>query len=150
MGHELSFYRQKRHDGGIRTAVTADGVTVLHRFQPGDAPSDPALLWYVDLRCSGRRLPVEPEATRQWLLAQSPIVRDNLTRLASKLEAGMDVEPWPFQWQVPRPPRGVRMTIVCSAVRRLPMLEIASILIDLCENWDEWLRELEVPQALAS
>ena len=56
MDHELSFYRQKRQDGGIRTAVTVDGDTVLHRFQPGEGASDPALLWYVDLRCAGRRL----------------------------------------------------------------------------------------------
>ena len=49
----LTFYRQKRVDGGVRTGVELDGETVASLFEEGDPERDPALLWFVDLRCEG-------------------------------------------------------------------------------------------------
>jgi len=57
----ITFYRQARRDGGIRTGIEIDQNTVLMRFDRGRKESDPALLWCVDVRCSGARLPREPE-----------------------------------------------------------------------------------------
>ena len=63
---ELTFFRQKRHDEGIRMGIELDGKsTLLVDFQPGlpELEYDPmgsALLWYVDIRCRGKDLPRDP------------------------------------------------------------------------------------------
>jgi hypothetical protein len=147
---KLSFYRQMRQDGGLRTAITTEDDHLLHLFQRGKKPDDPALLWYVDIRCQGARLPTEPEPARQWFLDQAPIILEALTQLAEKLQAGMDIQAWPLLWDSPRHPRGVRLTIACSAVRRTPSLEIASILTDLRDHWREIIRGLPAPQPAPS
>jgi hypothetical protein len=139
-----------RQDGGLRTAVTAEDDHLLHLFQRGKKPDDPALLWYVDVRCQGARLPTEAEQARQWFLDQAPVIREALTELAEKLHAGVDSEGWPLLWEVPHHPRGVRMTIACSAVRRMAALDIASILTDLRDHWEEIIRRLPVPEPAPS
>jgi hypothetical protein len=70
--------------------VAIDDRTVLHLFEPGRDDSDPALLWFVDLRCRGRRLPTEAESARQWLLDQGPIVRAGFAVLADEIRVGLD------------------------------------------------------------
>lgn len=147
---QLTFYRQKRQDGGTRTAVATEHATLLHDFKPGDEPSDPALLWFVDLRCQGRRLPANPEKARQWLLEQTRVIRAGLTVLADQLGAGMDIDAWPLQWPVPNPPRGVQMSIVCSVTRRLTGLEIALILTDIRDHWEEIVQGLHAAEPVAS
>jgi hypothetical protein len=139
---KLTFYRQQRQDGGIRTAITVDEATVWHHFQPGAEPPDPALLWYVDIRCEGTRLPVEPEAARRWLLDQAAAIRQALTDLADKLQAGLDTDPFPLEWEVPNPPRRVKMKLVCSATRRQTLLALSRILTDIRDRWEAILDEL--------
>jgi hypothetical protein len=55
------FYKHVRRDGGIRLGVEVDDVTAFHHFLPGSKELNPALLWWVDLRCYGRKLPDDPE-----------------------------------------------------------------------------------------
>lgn len=153
MGHivrELIFYLQKRQDGGTRTAVALDDDTLLHRFETGQKPSDPALLWYVDVRCKGARLPIEPEKVRQWFLDQGPVIRKALSTLSEKLRAGVDLELWPLQWPVPGSPRGARMSIVCSAIRRMTLLDLARILTELRDEWETIIRNLPVAKPVSS
>src|SRR5438874_10628438 len=96
--HTLSFYRQARQDGGVRTAIEVDSETTFHQFEPGSEESDPALLWYVDLRCEGEDLPSEPEDARKWLLANADLIKHGFRLLADKVAAGVDWSVYPVEW----------------------------------------------------
>src|SRR4051794_13461226 len=95
---KLSFYRQARQDGGIRTAVELNEETVFHSFKKGAKEEDPALLWWVDLRCEGPGLPKDAAGARRWLITHAGLIKDGFGRLAEKLHAGLDVDIYPFQW----------------------------------------------------
>src|SRR4051794_4076762 len=113
----LTFFRQARIDGGVRTGVMIGEFTVLHRFEEGSADHDPALIWSVDLRCNGSGLPVDAEGARRWLLEHEGIIRRGFVRFADELQAGVDVDPYPLQWEgFEGTPEGVQMRIVCSAI----------------------------------
>lgn len=140
---KLMVYRQERQDGGIRTGMEVDGLTVLHHFQLGSSDSDPALAWFVDVRAEGRSLPHDPQAAREWFLAQADTIHDGLTQLATDLRAGMDFDAWPLQRSIENAPKGVRLTIACSAVRRVQARDIARTLLDVAKHWSSYLRELE-------
>ena len=137
---KLSFYHQKRRDGGLRTGIELNDERVLERFEPGDSPQDSTLLWFVDVRCSGRNLPSEPEAIRRWFLEKSEIVRAALCQLSEDLIAGIDPG-WPIRRLIPTTD-GVRMAVYCSATRRLSGREISEILSDLEKAWPKVIRKL--------
>src|SRR5437867_195824 len=126
---KLNFYRQKRRDGGLRTGIEFNDARVLERFEPGDSPQDSALLWFVDVRCSGGSLPSEPESVRRWFLQKGGFIRAALHELSKELVAGIDPG-WPIRRTIPTPD-GMRMAVYCSATRRLTGREIAEILSDL-------------------
>lgn len=136
----MTFYHQKRRDGGLRTGVEFDGECLLERYDPGENPRDSALLWYVDVRCLGEQLPDEPEAVRQWLLERGDPIRAALRELAEELGAGMDDE-WPLKKEISSA-NGVRMAIYCSAMRRLDGREISAVLSDLASQWQELLDKM--------
>jgi hypothetical protein len=143
----ISFYRQARRDGGIRTGITIDADTVLHRYENGGNDSDPALVWFVDVRCEGRRLPTEPEPAREWFLSHAQLIKAALRASAEELRAGIDIGSWPLERSISGP-RGVRMRIVCSAVRRLEALDIARILHDIADHWEERIKALQEADAI--
>jgi hypothetical protein len=136
---KLNFYHQKRSDGGLRTGIDFNDERVLERFEPGDAPSDSALLWFVDVRCSGENLPSEPDAIRCWFFDRSEIICAALREMAQNLLAGIDPG-WPMRH--PIIDDGVRMAIYCSATRRLTGREISEILSDLAKTWPDVIRSL--------
>lgn len=140
---KMMYYQQKRIDGGVRSAIEIDGATVLERFQKGKKASDPVLVWFVDVRCTGSKLPDDPEKARQWFMDHSAIIRNGIDMLANKLQVGIDVDSWPLIWNIPNAPPGVRMKIVCSAVRRLDLLEIAGVLREVGVGWEENIRGLQ-------
>lgn len=141
--HKLTLYRQKRQDGGTRTAITINGVNVLHYFEGGKAPPDPVLLWYVDIRCEGKRLPLQPDKAREWLLAHHAHFEQALTQLAEKLAVGLDYAVCPLEWEVPEPPPHVRVAIVCMAVRRVAALQLSSLLKEIRDHWVDILQRLQ-------
>src|SRR4051794_10597769 len=96
----ITFYRQARKDGGIRTGVDVDDNVVLQRFEAGSSDGDPSIVWYVDVRCSGRGLPATAVAARQWLLRNRPTVRRLLISLAEALPLGVDPGSWPVRKSV--------------------------------------------------
>jgi hypothetical protein len=145
---KLTFYIQEREDGGRRMGIDLDGDTVLGRFDPGHAESDPALVWYVDVRCKGE-LPPEPELARNWLLQQKDLFMKELNRLGEKLQVGLDFNPWPLQWKVEGAPRGVEITIVCSSLRRVPSRELGQHLEQLAEKFAETVNSLAAVEAAA-
>ena len=130
---KLTFYHQKRRDGALRTGVELNDERILENYEPGDSPQDSALLWFVDVRCSGEPIPSQPEAVRQWLLERGGAVGPSLRQLAEDLAAGIDPD-WPVKKEVPTAD-GVSMVIYCSAIRRLSGREIAGILSALAEHW---------------
>ena len=96
---ELNFYHQKRRDGGLRTGIDTNDERVLERFEPGNAAQDSALLWFVDVRCSGESLPAEPELIRRWFLDRTGTIQAGLRSLAVELSAGMDRD-WPLKKEI--------------------------------------------------
>lgn len=144
----LSFYRQARADGGVRTGINVEGDLLLESFEPGGSEPDPALLWYVEIRCNGTALPTDREAVRQWFREQESSLKRALLALAEKLEVGSD-ETWPYQYAVPDGPTGTTVKIVCSAVRGLELGTLASVLRDIAKSWDHLLKQLGPSEVLA-
>lgn len=142
----ITFFRQSRQDGGTRTGIDIDGDTAFMQFDGSNEDSDPVLSWYVDVICEGGRLPFEPEKAREWLLKNASSIRNGFHELAEKLEAGMDIESWPLRWEPSKRPQGVRISIVCCAVRRAAARNMTAILLELCDHWQEFVHGLPALQ----
>jgi hypothetical protein len=142
----ITFYRQKRQDGGIRSGVEVDDDTVMGKFQEGRGEHDPALLWYVDVRCKGRGLPTNPEDARQWLIKRQiqNIVRKLLEELADRVPSGVDPSEWPLicKHVFGTANRRATISVACSAVRRVVGRDLAKILRDIADRWEEHVGEL--------
>jgi hypothetical protein len=145
---KISFYRQKRVDGGVRTGVEVNDNTVLSSFASGDLKNeDPALLWYVDVDCQGRQLPADCEEARQWLGDHKKEIATLIESLAEKLRAGKDHNQWPVY--IEKAVRGVKVRVSCSAVRRMEARNLASILGNIAEKWDDYVGGLAAPQEVS-
>jgi hypothetical protein len=137
---KLTFYHQKRRDGGIRTGVELEGERILELFQPGSPLEDPKLLWWIDVRCSQKIWPSEPEEVRAWLLENAQRIEGGLKALAAELSAGIDVN-WPARNVVPG--RGdAKIEIFCSAMRRVAGREIQAEIAKLARNWQTIIAKL--------
>ena len=141
----ITFVRQARRDGGVCTGIDIDDRAVLFRFEAGRRAEDPALLWYVDVRCEGPRLPRDVEAARQWLLRHEPQIRQSLETLARQAPDGLDPTEWPLT--VTKRLSGATITVACSAVRRVEAREMATVLRDVAEHWHDRLASLKVQHA---
>jgi hypothetical protein len=141
----LTFFRQEREDGGVRTGIMLGMATVFERFEIDGEEFDPSLIWSVDLRCSGSGLPRAANEAREWLLAHETVVRDGFLRYADQLHAGVDptgislLEWSDFQDLPP----DISMKIVCGAQRRIDALYLASRVEFVGEHWVELIRGLE-------
>lgn len=138
---KLTFYRQVRKDGGIRTGVEVNEDPVLGQFQEGDQESDSALEWFVDVRCSVSTLGHDPEEARRWLLRHALVIQTALKNLAEELKPGMDSSSV-LRRRIAGAPTGVQMEIVCSALRRVTGQEMATVLLDLGTRWPGLIRGL--------
>jgi hypothetical protein len=132
--NKLTFYVQMRSDGGRRTGIDIDDETVLGRFESGGEEFDPALLWYIDIRCKGE-LPSEAAQARDWLLQQSELLKAELKKLGRELEVGLDSGLWPLQRKVEHSPHGVEITIVCSSLRRVASRDFGKTLGRLADEF---------------
>jgi hypothetical protein len=140
---KLTFYRQGRADGGIRTGIELDEDSIFGRFDEGGPEPDPTLLWYVDLRCEGPGLPYDPMEARQWLLDHDDLIRSGFIRCAADFEAGRDVDHYPLLWNnFSGGHDGVEMTIACATNRRRWSISIPTLLQDVAEHWRERIEEL--------
>jgi hypothetical protein len=90
----------------------------------------------------GRRLPTEADEVQHWLLAAKPYVQDALRETAAQLEVGVDKDVFPFEHVASNPPDGVRLTVRCSAVRRLEGLQIARHLTGVSRAWTRIIKAL--------
>jgi hypothetical protein len=143
---EIAFFQQRRRDGGMRSGIEINGKVVRQTFEPGEEASDPFLLWYVDVRCKGAKLPTDLDGAFRFFRKHREMIQGALAELAERLEAGMDFELYPLQWPIPKPPKGVRMTLVCGANRRRVALDIAKELTRVADHWEEVLHALDEGQ----
>ncbi len=137
----IAFYCQKRFDGGIRTGIGIDDKTLLHHFDAGDEARDPALLWFVDVRCTADRLPIDADRARQWLSDHAEPIGEALCLAAERLALGSDGDQ-PVRQTISLA-RGVKGEIVASAVRRLGPGEFAAALREVALTWRDLLNRLE-------
>lgn len=137
---KLTFYHQKRRDGGVRSGVEFNEQRILERFEPGASPEDSALIWFVDVRCSGENLPSEPDSIRQWFLNHAETIRTELYKLSQELIAGID-SGWPVKKEIAAQ-GALRMAIYCSAIWRLSGREISHILSGLGDRWSAVIQSL--------
>jgi hypothetical protein len=146
----LTFYRQARIDGGIRTGIELDEDTVFEHFEEGGPEPDPTLLWYVELRCQGPGLPDDPREARTWLIDHEEVICDGFSRCASEFEAGRDIDAYPLLWsKFSRVPAGVEMTIACATNRRNWAISLPLLLKDIELHWRERLQQLQPAEWVA-
>ncbi|HWE95008.1 MAG: hypothetical protein JWP03_1211 [Phycisphaerales bacterium] len=138
----ITFYRQARRDGGIRTGIDIDGDTVIDQFVEGGGDMDPALDWYVDVRCKGAGLPRAGEAARRWLLGKERVITRVLRALAGEVPAGIDPGDWPLRKTARVGASGTTISVVCTAVRRVDAQQIAQVLTDIADNWRRRIEQL--------
>ena len=147
----ISFYRQARRDGGIRTGIEIERHTVLGQFEEGTDEPDPVLTWFLNIECEGEALPTNPEAARQWFVAHAKELRGELESMAELLAVGLDVDSWPFRQKTFKriEDEDVSIEITCSAIRRLEAQQIATQVRDVAERWEDLIRNLPALQELA-
>jgi hypothetical protein len=131
----LTFYRQQRADGGIRTGIDADGSTLVEDFQEGDQEQDPALLWYIDLRCEGDALPTEVEPALEWSRANAEGFAEILETVADHLAAGIDSEALPYRQPFPDRLPSAGIEVAVSAMRRVAARNVAQELRHMSGHW---------------
>jgi hypothetical protein len=147
---KLTFYRQGRADGAIRTGIELDDETIFESYEESDQDVDPTLLWYVDLRCKGPAVPSDPQEAKQWLLDSEEIVREGFMRCAREFEAGRDVDLYPILWsRFSGVPKDVEMTIACATNRRIWALSVPKLLEDIALHWRERIEHLEPAEWVA-
>ncbi|HVS69814.1 MAG TPA: hypothetical protein VHQ47_01005 [Phycisphaerae bacterium] len=140
---KLVLYQQKRVDGGVRTGIELDDATIASRFDEGRGPPEPALLWYVDIRCEGRRIPSDPSHAIAWLLKNADAFTTALDDGARKFNTGIDGNAWPLRLPVQGLPSGTHGEIACSSMRRVSGRELTRVLHTLSNSWDELIRSVE-------
>jgi hypothetical protein len=130
----------------MHTGLLVEGCTALEVFDDvPDEEYDPVLLWSVDLRCEGKRVPGGTEEARKWLLDHEPTIKEAFQTLSEELKVGMDYNDLPLLWNVPKPPRGVRARIACHAMYRADALEMRKVIADISEHWRELIEKLPLP-----
>lgn len=140
----LTFYRQQRVDGGVRTGIDADGIILADDFQEGDQEHDPALLWYIDLRCEGGSLPTEVEPALEWFRANAEGFAEILETVADHLAAGIDAEALPYRQPFPNRLPGVALEVAIYAMRRVAARNVAQELRHMSGHWAELLNAVSV------
>ena len=113
---EVTFYYQERVDGGHRSGLNVDGISVLHGFVPGDTDRDPALAWYMDVTLATVTPPTHATAM-VWLNSHTAEIRVSLAEAAEALSLGIDVDSMPAEFGRNGSEGPIHLTV--SAMRRL-------------------------------
>lgn len=139
----ITFYQQKRFDGGVRTGVDIDGVSAFHRFEAGGDDVDNALLWYLDVRCKGDELPLDSHGAIDWLRSNTATIQRLLESAVRDLEVGMDRELRPFRRTEEVGPPLATIGVYISCVQRMEAGEIAGEVQRIRDQWESILNSLE-------
>ncbi|HJT35852.1 MAG TPA: hypothetical protein VJ783_27740 [Pirellulales bacterium] len=146
----LSFYRQARIDGGVRTGVDWGDTSLLHFFEPGNDDEDPVLNWAIDLVFESRKLPLDPEEARQWLIAREKEVVAALLKVSEELKVGIDASAWPLHLPLLGLPRGIKGKVICIARRREDGRQISTHVRQLARSWKSVIGSLPAEMETAS
>lgn len=139
----LTVFRQERIDGGIRTGIDYEGMTILETFISGNEDNDPALLWYVDVKFAGDHIPVgSPELIRNWLIQIGNHVQLGLDSVAAELTAGIDGL-IPISRKLEIPIAGLTVTVAATGIRRLSARAIGEKIREFAEQWREVLTSVQ-------
>lgn len=154
--HELTFFRQARHDGGMRMGIELDGESLLlNHFEPGqeDDPLGSALLWFIDIRCRGGSMPRDAETARQWFLKHRDSLVEGLEEFAREVFAGTDDDA-PLTMPKPLPPlegeqaAGLTTEYVCSSIRRIKGPELSRAIQDVADHFSDYINLHPVSPAM--
>ena len=143
MKHRLIFSRGRCLDGSLFTTVALDDTDVVDRTEPGKKPPDPVIMWCIDLRFQGNRLPADPEGAFRWLREQRDVVRAGLTWLATRIPSAVSPDDWPLFMDIPDVPPGVGMSVFAHAIRPMTLAKMGSTARGLRKHWDKILDQLE-------
>jgi hypothetical protein len=133
-------------DGGVRTGIELDGDTVYGLFEEGEDECNPALLWYVDLRCQGSKLPETARGARKWLIDHAKMISNGFSKCAVDIRAGIDPDIYPLFWdKFSDIPESIQLTIAISAIRRVNAIEMSKVVAEIDSRWIEIVRSLKPP-----
>ena len=146
---EITFYRQQRRDGSIRSGLHATGPFDLENFElgPEDLADDPyanVLDWFIDLQLESPTDLINAEAARDELLACKGAIRSGLNQMIDELGVGVDSS-MALIWQnFPELPPGYSCRLNLSISRRFRGKTYIDLLQDFMEQWPEYCQSLRV------
>ena len=146
---EITFYRQQRRDGSIRSGLHATGPFDLENFElgPEDLADDPyanVLDWFIDLQLESPTDLINAEAARYELLACKGAIRSGLNQMIDELGVGVDSS-MALIWQnFPELPPGYSCRLNLSISRRFRGKTYIDLLQDFMEHWPEYCQSLRV------
>jgi hypothetical protein len=140
---KLTFYRQVRADGGIRMGLDVDDDSLAHHFEPGPDDDDPRLLWFIDIRCQGKKVPTTFDDGADWLRENSKRIKSALSDLANELAPGIDSDIVPGRTMVPGMPPGAKIEIVFTATKRVLARDMAKHLREFRDHFEDYLDTLK-------
>lgn len=150
--NKVVFFWNDRMDGGVHFGLVANDVLLFDELKDGSGESDPALNWFVDIKCESKSLPKGAAEIRNWILNLAPQINQALDALASKLEVGTDgdISPFSIKTKVSAHPASVHIEVKGSALRTIRETQIAGHIMKVKKSWERELRRLsEVNPILA-
>lgn len=140
---QITFYRQKRFDEGLRTGIDIDGVEQWHHYIAGPDDGDSGILWYIDVALEGEALPDDPDQAHEWLVRSGPMIASALRGFAQRYDIGLDAGPYPQRWRIESLPDEVTGEIVVSAANRVEARQLGTVLVQLADGWSDALSQLD-------
>ena len=146
---EITFYRQKRRDGSIRSGLHCSGPFDLESFEPGpadiaDDPYAPVLDWIIDLQLDVPEEPIDAESGRRILLACSEPISSQLNQKIADLGVGFDTSLPVTLTDFDQLPVGYQCRLNCSISNRFKGAAFIAILRDFASSWPEYCQKLQV------
>ncbi len=138
----VTFFHQERADGGVRSGIDYEGMTVLENFIGGAREDDASLVWYIDVKFEGNLIPIgSAELVRSWLHKMGEHIKPGLMSLAADLEAGTDTFV-PVKRDIDVPIPTIRVTVAATGIRRLGARQIGEKIRGVAEHWQLLLQQL--------
>jgi len=147
---EITFYRQQRRDGSIRSGLELNGEPQFGLIQswPSETSDDDlsmVLDWYIDLTIQSPN-PIDhsdPEQTKNELLKLQASIQHGLNQLANSMGAGVDFES-PVLWsKFPELSEGFHVEMVCRASSRISSRQLMREINEFANHWLEYLGNLK-------
>ena len=129
---EITFYRQQRRDGSIRSGLELNGEPQFGLIQswPSETSDDDlsmVLDWYIDLT----------------IQSPNPIDSSDTDQIGDSMGAGVDFES-PVLWKnYPELSDGYEIELVCRASNRISSRQLMNEIHGFAQHWLEYLGSLK-------